>query len=99
MIKPAQAPGAVELSLYELVSLVRAENPEGCVGTWYRYVIGQGTRQITGRRSGSRTEVNDAVNEMLDRLNERTRSKAGAARSRKKVRKVAAPEDVSKPAV
>jgi len=57
---------------YQLKSIVAAGTPEGGEGTWYRYVIAQGSNEITGLRRGNHSEVDFAVREMVDRLNDRS---------------------------
>lgn len=64
---------------FRVESIVKTAAPEGAVGTWFRYVISQGTNQITGIRSGEQAEVNHLVGEMVERLNER---RAGKTRPR-----------------
>lgn len=66
---------------FRLESLARTSTPAGSEGTWYRYVISQGTNQITGVRSGEQSEVTHLVGEMVERLNER---RAGKTRPRAK---------------
>ncbi|MET0535885.1 MAG: hypothetical protein ABW171_16835 [Steroidobacter sp.] len=56
---------------FQLASLTPADAPTGAEGTWFRYVIMQGTNEITGLRAGSRPEVQRLVDEMVERLNER----------------------------
>jgi hypothetical protein len=58
-------------SPFQLESLDETTAPEGSEGSWYRYVISQGTNTITGTRSGSRAEVTALLHEMVQRLNER----------------------------
>lgn len=60
---------------YQLRSIVLTATPEGGQGTWYRYVIEQGSRHITGLRAGSEAEVDVAVREMIAGLNERSSGK------------------------
>ena len=60
---------------YQLKSIDVAVAPEGNEGTWFRYVIVQGISEITGLRPGSHAEVDFAVREMVDRLNERSAGK------------------------
>jgi hypothetical protein len=59
-------------------------SPEGSEGTWYRYVVRQGpTNTITGKRSGTREEVSQRVDAMVETLNERRLGKyRPAAKSR-----------------
>lgn len=67
---------AVPTPRYQLQSIIPAMTPEGSEGTWYRYVIVQGENEITGLRSGNQNEVDLAIREMVDRLNERSAGKA-----------------------
>jgi hypothetical protein len=60
---------------YQLKSIDVVAAPEGGEGTWYRYVIVQGVSEITGMRPGDYAEVDVAVREMVDRLNERSAGK------------------------
>lgn len=60
---------------YQLRSITLAVTPEGGEGTWYRYVIVQGDSEIAGLRCGNRDEVDVAVREMVERLNERSAGK------------------------
>ena len=61
--------------LYQLKSIDLVATPEDSEGTWYRYVIVQGASEITGMRPGDRAQVDIAVREMVDRLNERSAGK------------------------
>ncbi len=60
---------------YQLKLIDLATTPDGSEGTWYRYVIVQGMSEITGMRPGNHDEVDFAVREMVDRLNERSAGK------------------------
>lgn len=60
---------------YQLQSIEITTTPDGGEGTWYRYVIVQGSSEITGLRCGNRDEVDYAVREMVERLNERSAGK------------------------
>ena len=64
------ASGSVE-SLYRLDSVVATPSPDGSDGSWFRYVIVQGTNTITGFRAGSLAELNPILQDMVTRLNER----------------------------
>ena len=68
---------------FRLQSVSRTASPEGSEGDWYRYVIAQGTNLITGMRAGDEAEIQRALNDMVERLNERrmgkNRSKAKTA--------------------
>jgi hypothetical protein len=66
---------------FRLDSVTRAATPAGSEGTWYQYVISQGTNQITGVRSGNQAEVTHLLDEMVERLNER---RAGKTRPKTK---------------
>ena len=53
-------------------SIDPAPSPDGSEGTWYRYVVKQGpTNTITGTRSGTREEVSQRIDAMVETLNER----------------------------
>jgi len=60
---------------YQLRSIELTTTPEGSEGTWYRYVIIQGISEITGMRPGTQAEVDYAVRDMVERLNERSAGK------------------------
>jgi hypothetical protein len=60
---------------FRLQSMTLTPSPEGTEGRWYRYVIAQGTNLITGVRCGAENEVNAAVLDMVERLNERRAGK------------------------
>jgi hypothetical protein len=60
---------------FRLQSVSRTASPEGSEGDWYRYVIAQGTNLITGMRAGEEDEIQRALNEMVERLNERRMGK------------------------
>ena len=66
---------AVPAAPYQLHSIAPAATPAGSEGTWFRYVIVQGANEITGLRPGNHNEVDFAVREMVDRLNERSAGK------------------------
>lgn len=61
---------------YQLKSIDVTDTPEGSDGTWYRYVIAQGSNEVTGMRTGSLLEVDFAVRDMVLRLNERRGGKS-----------------------
>ena len=53
-------------------SIQPAPAPEGGEGSWYRYVVKQGpTNTIRGIRSGTREEVSQRLEAMVETLNER----------------------------
>jgi len=64
---------------YEIVSVKRAEPPQGVEGSdWYRYVIAfEGTDTIHGYRQGTLKAVKIAVDEIIVQLNERHSKKRG----------------------
>jgi len=60
---------------YELASIAPASAPEGSEGTWFCYTITQGTKSMSGLRSGTAAEVQYFVHDMIEQLNERRRGK------------------------
>ena len=69
----ASMESVLELS-YQVQSVVPVSPPEGSSGSWFRYIITQGSNTenaITGVRSGNLAEINVQLAEMVDRLNER----------------------------
>ena len=57
---------------FHVESIHPAPAPNGSGGTWYRYVLTQGsTNTITGIRSGTRQEVSERIEAMVETLNER----------------------------
>jgi len=63
---------------FVLVSLSKSKAPDGASGRdWYAYVIAQGRNTIEGRRQGSRSSVTEAVEVIVEQLNERRAGKAG----------------------
>ena len=63
---------------YEVVSIKRAETPEGGTGSdWYDYEIALGSHTISGCRQGNLTNVTLAVNEIVVQMNERRFGKRG----------------------
>ncbi len=63
---------------YKIVSVERTETPPGVEGSdWYRYVIAQGSNTINGFRQGKLKAVTEAVEEIVDQLNERQLGKRG----------------------
>jgi hypothetical protein len=68
------APAMTELKheiQYRLESIDPAATPQGSEGTWFKYVIAQGANLITGLYAGDKAQVDFAVREMVERLNER----------------------------
>lgn len=70
-MKPAAVTEAVLEVPFRLDSISPVPAPEGSDGVWHRYVITQGTNEITGMRAGTRDEVQRLVDEMIERLNQR----------------------------
>jgi hypothetical protein len=63
---------------YEVVSIKRAETPEGGKGAdWYDYEIALGTHSINGCRQGNLKTVTAAVDEIVIQMNERRFGKRG----------------------
>lgn len=56
---------------FRLDSITEVSPPDGHEGSWYRYVIMQGSNTITGVRSGTRWEVSLTLESLVERLNER----------------------------
>ncbi len=63
---------------YEIVSIRRAEPPPRTEGSvWHRYEIAQGTNTINGCRQGDLKTVTEAVEEIVEQLNERRLHRRG----------------------
>lgn len=71
MSKPGATMETVLEVPFRLDSISPAPAPPGCEGVWHRYVISQGSNEITGIRAGSQAEVQRLVDEMIERLNQR----------------------------
>ena len=66
---------------FRIIELVRGDPPEADDNReWYRYVISQGDKPITGLRQGSKRSVKAAVDEVVLRLNERRMGKRPSQR-------------------
>jgi hypothetical protein len=70
-MKPAAATEALLEVPFRVESITPVEAPKGSDGVWHRYVIMQGTNEITGLRAGTQAEVTRLVDDMIERLNER----------------------------
>jgi len=72
---------------YEIVSVRRAKRPPGGKGSyWHRYVIAfEGTNTIHGCRQGGLKAVTRAVEEIVNKLNERHRVPRYAVRNHGRV--------------
>ena len=63
---------------YEIVSVEPTEPPGDMVGTgWHCYIIVQGKNRIRGYQRGNIGAVTRAVEEIVERLNERRYGKSG----------------------
>lgn len=63
---------------FEMVSVGRADAPPGADETeWYGYVIKQGSNTIRGCRQGTLAAVTAAVEEIVEKLNDRRVNKRG----------------------
>lgn len=63
---------------FEFVELEQVEPPEGAdEGRWYRYVISRGDQSIVGHRRGTKKKVRAAVNDIVERMNERRLGRQG----------------------
>jgi hypothetical protein len=65
------SPPEVESACYRVDSIDAIAAPEGCVGTWQRYVISQGDNKIVGMRCGLRDEVSLILEDYVQRMNVR----------------------------
>ena len=63
---------------FRIVEFARADPPTGQPDTeWYRYVISQGRAAMAGIRQGSRESVIAAVEDIVNRMNERRLGRSG----------------------
>lgn len=63
---------------YEIVSVEPTDPPEDMDGTgWHCYIIEQGQTTIRGYQQGNVNTVTRAVEEIVERLNERRYGKSG----------------------
>ena len=63
---------------FEMVSVKRADTPPGGDGAeWHGYVIKQGSNTIRGCRQGTLAAVTAAVEEIVEKLNDRRQHKRG----------------------
>ena len=61
---------------YEIVSVERTDPPPGTEGSeWHHYVIAQGPNIIQGYRQGGLDTVKNAVEEIVEQLNQRRSGK------------------------
>lgn len=71
LLHPAPNPDLNREAEYRVESIARTATPAGLEGTWYQYVIAQGTNMIKGMRCGDKAQVDGEVRDMVERLNER----------------------------
>lgn len=70
---------------YGVVSVEKTEAPEGMSGdNWHRYIIGQGTSKIEGKRSGTLKDVTKHAESFAEELNARAGSSYSAYAPRKR---------------
>ena len=63
----------LELRKFPVTSIEKTDPPEGeTEGEWYEYVIGHGSSEIKGKRSGSLKSVTAYVKEYAENLNQRS---------------------------
>mgnify|MGYP001811705297 FL=1 len=76
---------------FPVTSIEKTDPPKGVTeGEWYEYVIGQGTSEIKGKRSGSLKSVTAYVKEYAENLNQRSTLGYSAYAARKPAAKTAA---------
>ncbi|MGB5211441.1 MAG: hypothetical protein WBN31_04665 [Gammaproteobacteria bacterium] len=76
--KPAAKSASASNDPFEIASITKTQPPAGVeTSSWYHYVIRQGSNTINGRRQGTLKNVTKAVEEVIERLNERRMGKAG----------------------
>lgn len=74
----ARKPNPLDAEPFALKSINKSPPPEGVdTQNWHRYVIVQGHNTIVGQLQGSKSTAEKAVNEIIERLNERRRGKTG----------------------
>jgi len=58
---------------FNITKIEKTDPPEGVQeGDWYRYVIGKGSSEIQGKRSGTLQSVTEYAEEYASNLNQRT---------------------------
>jgi hypothetical protein len=67
--KPASFWKTEPFRIVEIVAVAAPDGGDG--GNWFRYVISQGDKPIEGHRQGTPASVREAVDEFVQRLNER----------------------------
>ncbi len=92
MLSSAPNPELNREAEYRLESVSRTATPAGMEGTWFQYVIAQGTNMITGMRCGAKAQVDDEIRDMVERLNERR-----VGKTRPRVKPAPQPPSLPKP--
>jgi len=63
----------LDVRKFPVTSIEKTDPPKGVTeGEWYEYVIGHGTSEIKGKRSGSLKSVTAYVKEYAENLNQRS---------------------------
>lgn len=63
----------LDVRKFPVTSIEKTDPPNGeTEGEWYEYVIGQGTSEIKGKRSGTLKSVTAYVKEYTENLNQRS---------------------------
>jgi len=63
----------LDVRKFPVTSIEKTDPPNGVTeGEWYEYVIGHGTSEIKGKRSGTLKSVTAYVKEYAENLNQRS---------------------------
>jgi len=63
----------VKVRKFPVTSIEKTDPPEGVTeGDWYEYIIGEGTSEIKGKRSGTLKSVTAYVKEYAENLDQRS---------------------------
>jgi hypothetical protein len=76
MTKTMAVTDALREMPFMIDSVAEADAPDGSDDLWHHYTIKQGGNTITGMRSGTRAQVMVALDDMIERLNERRLGKS-----------------------
>jgi len=83
----------VSVRKFPVTSIEKSDPPDGVTeGEWYEYVIGEGTSEIKGKRSGTLKSVTEYVKEYAANLNERSTLGYSAYAARKPTKQPAKPD-------
>ena len=75
----------VNKNRYNVVSVEKIEPPKGMLGdNWHRYVIGQGTSKIEGKKTGSLKDVTEHAETLAEGFNSRMGKGSSTYVTRKK---------------